>query len=42
MTDYAVLPDNLPVPQDDGAAGHLPGMVMPTVSSGRDNLTRLD
>lgn len=29
MTDYRVLPDNLPVPQDDGAADHLPGMVLP-------------
>jgi peroxiredoxin len=32
MTDYATLPDNLPVPHDDGAADHLPGTVMPTLS----------
>jgi peroxiredoxin len=32
MTDYTVLPDNLPVPEDDGAADHLPGMVMPPLS----------
>jgi peroxiredoxin/DNA-binding transcriptional MerR regulator len=29
MTDYTTLPDNLPVPQDDGAADHLPGMNLP-------------
>jgi peroxiredoxin len=28
MTTYDSLPDDLPVPQDDGAAEHLPGMVM--------------
>lgn len=31
MTDYTVLPDNLPVPQDDGAADHLPGTAMPAM-----------
>jgi peroxiredoxin len=31
MTDYTVLPDNLPVPEDDGAADHLPGMAMPAL-----------
>lgn len=29
MSDYQQLPGNLPVPQDDGAAGHLPGAAMP-------------
>ncbi|UUW92544.1 peroxiredoxin [Pimelobacter simplex] len=29
MTDYTTLPADLPVPQDDGAADHLPGMRMP-------------
>jgi peroxiredoxin len=29
--DYSSLPPNLPVPQDDGAADHLPGMAMPSV-----------
>lgn len=32
MTDYTALPDDLPVPQDDGAADHLPGMSMPELS----------
>jgi peroxiredoxin len=27
--DPYVLPDNLPVPEDDGAADHLPGLVIP-------------
>jgi peroxiredoxin len=27
--DYTTLPDNLPVPEDDGAADHLPGAHMP-------------
>jgi peroxiredoxin len=31
-TDYTSLPDDLPVPEDDGAADHLTGMAMPTVS----------
>ena len=29
MSDYQQLPSNLPVPQDDGAADHLPGATMP-------------
>jgi peroxiredoxin len=29
MTDYTALPDDLPVPVDDGAADHLPGMRLP-------------
>jgi len=32
MTDFTALPDNLPTPQDDGAADHLPGRSMPPVS----------
>ena len=32
MTDFSTLPDNLPAPDDDGAAGHLPGMPMPKLS----------
>ena len=32
MTDFSVLPDNLPVPQDDGAADHLPGQAMPSLT----------
>ncbi len=29
--DYTTLPPNLPSPQDDGAADHLPGMRIPTL-----------
>jgi peroxiredoxin len=40
MTDYTSLPNNLPVPDDDGAADHLPGQDMPSMrlptSDGRD------
>jgi peroxiredoxin len=32
MTTYDSLPDDLPVPEDDGAAGHLPGMAMPSLT----------
>lgn len=39
LTDYTMLPDNLPIPEDDGAASHLPGMALPrlklTTSEGR-------
>ena len=33
MTDHQPLdlPDDLPVPEDDGAADHLPGTVLPTI-----------
>jgi peroxiredoxin len=29
--DYTTLPQNLPAPQDDGAADHLPGMAVPAI-----------
>ncbi len=29
--DYSQLPANLPVPEDDGAADHLPGLEVPTL-----------
>ena len=32
MTDYAQLPADLPVPEDDGAADHLPGRQVPDVT----------
>jgi peroxiredoxin len=32
MTDYTTLPDDLPAPQDDGAADHLPGLPMPDLT----------
>ncbi len=31
-TNYNTTPDDLPIPQDDGAAKHLIGMLLPTVS----------
>jgi peroxiredoxin len=31
MSDYMQLPEDLPVPVDDGSADHLPGMTMPSV-----------
>ncbi len=31
MTSYEMLPDNLPVPEDDGAASHLPGLELPII-----------
>ncbi len=30
MSEFAELPPDLPVPEDDGAADHLPGMELPT------------
>ena len=32
MTDYTALPAGLPVPTDDGAADHLPGTKLPSMS----------
>jgi peroxiredoxin len=32
MADFTTLPDNLPIPHDDGAADHLTGLAMPTLS----------
>ena len=32
MTDFKTLPDDLPVPVDDGAADHLPGSSLPPLS----------
>lgn len=32
VTDFTVLPDNLPVPENDGAADHLPGMSVPDLT----------
>lgn len=47
MTDFSVLPDDLPVPTDDGAAEHLLGQPMPELtlqsSDGRSvKLAQLD
>ena len=30
--DPTVLPDDLPVPEDDGAADHLPGLAVPSIA----------
>ena len=32
MSDPLVLPDDLPVPEDDGAADHLPGAALPPIT----------
>jgi peroxiredoxin len=32
MATYENLPDDLPIPEDDGAADHLPGMAMPRLT----------
>jgi hypothetical protein len=32
MTDFHALPPDLPVPRDDGAADHLPGMPLPALA----------
>lgn len=31
MSDWTQLPDNLPTPEDDGGADHLPGLELPVV-----------
>jgi peroxiredoxin len=44
MTDPTQLPADLPVPEDDGAARHLPGLAMPpvTLTSTAGTTVRLD
>lgn len=32
MTDFTALPEDLPVPDDDGAADHLPGTTLPALT----------
>jgi peroxiredoxin len=32
VSDYTALPDDLPVPEDDGAADHLPGTPVPRIA----------
>jgi len=46
MIDYSSLPPNLPAPEDDGAADHLPGaalpaLALPATSGGRIDLAAL-
>ncbi|PYI64846.1 peroxiredoxin [Arthrobacter livingstonensis] len=43
MIDYSqALPDDLPVPEDDGAAGHLPGLAMPALTLEATDGRRVD
>jgi peroxiredoxin len=42
MTDYTILPDNLPVPEDDGAADHLAGMPVPGIRLSVSDGTAID
>lgn len=39
--DFTRLPDGLPVPEDDGAAAHLPGMSLPDLSLGESSGSRV-
>jgi peroxiredoxin len=39
--DLYTLPPNLPVPEDDGAAAHLPGTMLPQLSQGAVSLREL-
>lgn len=40
--DYARLPPDLPIPEDDGAADHLPGLAVPALSLPASDGRRLD
>lgn len=42
MKDLNTLPDNLPVPVDDGACDHLTGMHMPAISLNSTADTKID
>lgn len=42
VTDYTSLPDDLPVPADDGAADHLPGRPIPDLSLDTSDGGRVD
>ncbi len=42
MQNYLDLPKNLPVPQDDGAARHLPGMRLPDLALPATDGTSVD
>lgn len=42
MTDYTTLPADLPVPEDDGAADHLPGRRMPAMELSDSGGERVD
>lgn len=42
MAEYHTLPDDLPAPQDDGAADHLPGLELPIIGLPATNGERVD
>jgi peroxiredoxin len=42
MTDFTTLPDDLPAPEDDGAAEHLPGATLPHLTLPASDGTRVD
>lgn len=42
MSDYTALPVHLPVPDDDGAADHLPGLCVPQLSLPATSGTTID
>jgi peroxiredoxin len=42
MTDFITLPNDLPVPEDDGAARHLPGAAMPALTLTASDGSRVD
>lgn len=42
MTDYTALPGDLPVPEDDGAADHLPGVRLPSLELPTSDGERVD
>jgi peroxiredoxin len=42
MSDWLQLPDDLPVPEDDGAAAHLTGLVVPDIPLPSTSGTDLD
>lgn len=42
MNDYTSLPENLPVPTDDGAADHLPGRPVPDLSFDASDGSQVD
>ncbi|WP_234049919.1 MULTISPECIES: peroxiredoxin [unclassified Xanthobacter] len=42
MTDFQTLPSDLPAPEDDGAAAHLPGLELPIIALAATDGRRVD
>lgn len=42
VQDFLDLPDNLPIPTDDGKCGHLPGLAIPSLPLAGTNGNRVD